>query len=466
MRDAGERWLPREEKESVKSYDARLLRSVLYGALSDTIGKLTAKPFSKPLRVLGDLPDLLEPIERNADRAGTSLHNVAQDSFRDAASFGVSGFFVDLPNGDFESLGDLQSRTIYPAITVVRGRDIIWWNGSRDASGMVRLGEIRIRESDDEGGDDVDGYRIRRVMSADFGGTPTATWEIWERVKDAWARTSNGTISHRNIPFEPWYTNQDGLLKACPPLEDLGWLNVRHWQSGSDQANILRYARVAQPWATGITEDESEKMSIAAVSQFLHSTSKEARFGMLEHSGAAIEAGRNDLQDLEARMETLGLQPFIERVGNQTATGVVAGQSGTMTIIQSWIRNEEAALRRALIIAHELLGEKNAPIDPDLEVEIFSEFTVGASAKGNVELLDKARGRGDIDQQTHLEELQRYGILAENRDVEAIIERTKAEGPPGGLVAGNPAAFGTEPQGDPLDDTQEPPTDPTDPQDA
>ena len=137
MRDAGEQWLPREAKESIASYNARLIRSVLYGALSDTIGKLAAKPFSKPIRIVGELPELLQPIERNADRAGNSLHNVAQDSFRDAASFGYSGFFVDLPDVVVSSLGDLQERSIYPAITAVRapaGITVRKWAGRHTAA--------------------------------------------------------------------------------------------------------------------------------------------------------------------------------------------------------------------------------------------------------------------------------------------------------------------------------------------
>jgi len=33
-------------------------------------------------------------------------------------------------------------------------------------------------------------------------------------------------------------------MQAKPPLLDLAWLNVEHWQSASDQSNILHVARV------------------------------------------------------------------------------------------------------------------------------------------------------------------------------------------------------------------------------
>jgi hypothetical protein len=464
MRDAGERWLPREPRESVIGYEARLARSVLYGATSDTISRLSAKPFSRPIRIVGNMPDILAPIEKNADRAGCSLHNVAMKSFVDASSYGLSGFFVDFPDVEVSSLGDIQRRGVYPAITPICARDVIYWIGSRDSSGMIRLGELRMRESSEDSGEEINSYRVRVVRSAEYGGTPTATWELWDRAADGkWTRTSFGTISHREIPFVPWYTHEAGVLRAIPPFEDLAWLNVRHWQSSSDQANILRYARIAQPWVTGVSEDEVSKFGIASVSQFLSSTAKEARFGMLEHSGASIEAGRRDLEDLESRMETLGLQPFIERVGDSTATGVVANQSGTMTLIQKWIRDEEDALTRALVIAHELMGGINAPIDPDLRVEIYSEFAVMAQAKGNFDAIDKMRARGDIDQRTLLEESQRYSIMAESRDVDAIIEATKAEGPNLSAIPGEPNAFRKPPKakaedGEPIED-DEPPVD-------
>ena len=187
MREAAERWLPRFPRELSADYQRRLASSFLYEAVPDTISKLASKPFSKPMRLLGELPEIMVPIEGNADRSGTPLHNIAQASFEDAVAYGMSALFVDAPKlTGGESLQFVRANRIYPAITMVSARDIIYSRSAVGRDGMRELREVRIREWRDEYDSEVSPYQVRVLKSADAAGGSLATWELWDHSGDGW----------------------------------------------------------------------------------------------------------------------------------------------------------------------------------------------------------------------------------------------------------------------------------------
>src|SRR3546814_11327266 len=78
-------------------------------------------------------------------------------------------------------------------------------------------------------------------------------WSLWRRadaVRDRpWRRhaggeTSFGPPGFGTLPLVTVYAERTGYLTARPPLLDLAWLNLAHWQSSSDQRHILHVARV------------------------------------------------------------------------------------------------------------------------------------------------------------------------------------------------------------------------------
>ena len=82
---------------------------------------------------------------------------------------------------------------------------------------------------------------------------------------------------------------------------------------------------------------------------------KEAKLAYVEHAGHAVQAGRQDLQDLEARMEVMGMVPFAERSANSTATGKAIDAAASGSLAQEWVRALEAGLREAYALAAEWL---------------------------------------------------------------------------------------------------------------
>ena len=84
--------------------------------------------------------------------------------------------------------------------------------------------------------------------------------QIWRVVEDSkrkeeWALYEEWETDVDYIPLVTLYTQRDGHMVGRPPLMDLAHLNVAHWQSASDQQNILKVARFPMLACSDIDDD-------------------------------------------------------------------------------------------------------------------------------------------------------------------------------------------------------------------
>lgn len=420
MREAGRTWLPMEDRETAHNYDNRLQRSYLYGAFKDTIQKLSAKPFSKPVATSGDLPEQMQDMIDNIDYRKRDLTQFARLIFEDGLKYGLGHVLVDFPmTGGNLSLGAERAYGIRPYLCRIAPRDLIAWKTERQADGSEKLIQIRFIERrteyvEGEGqfGEEVNEY-IRVIEPK--------RWELWKKQADSeeYFKVDEGVHSFDGVPLATFYTAQDDYMTANPPLEDLAWLNLAHWQSLSDQRNILRFARIGILFASGLDEEEIEQGVTVGASQLISSTNPEAKLQYVEHSGRAIGAGEDDLKRLEDRMEVLGLQPLVQTTGNNTATGRAMDEARTHSNIQSWIRGLENTLQTAFEHASEWIG---GTLPDDFAIDIFNDFGVSLSATDDVKALITMKQAGLIQHQTFLDEIKRRGIIADQIDAQDEIE--------------------------------------------
>lgn len=454
-------WNPRFKHENSEQYHLRIRLSVLFEGYSDTVAQIVAKPFSGPFEVRGELPEEFDPIIENADGAGTSLRDLANGAFEDGIHRGLGHFLVDMPSVAVRSLQEEQELGIRPTIVFVSAKDLIGWKTRRTTGGRVELAQIRIREMREE--EDAGAYGTVevehiRVINAPSGGAP-GTWEVWRKsdaAEGGYSMAESGTHPFDRVPIETFALRPIRFMVGYPAMEALAWVNLRHWQSSSDQSNILRFARVATPWGTGLTEDDQANIAKVGWANAMFATSAEARFGMLEHSGAAVKAGAEDLLALERRMEILGMKPLVERVSDSTAAGVRDTSGRSRTLAQVWISRLEDALTRALRLCATQMASKTLP--DDVAVDIYSDFIDLSGDPAQQQNITGMWQAGLIDRKTALVESQRRKTLSDEWDPEEIMERTAEEGPKlSALTATGP--FGAKPE-DPGDQPgDEPPPD-------
>lgn len=423
MRVAAGTWLPMEPEESSKAYIVRLNRSILYNAFADTVEKISSKPFSRSVTLEGTLPGVLEEIEHDVDGSGTNLTQFCNDLFTAECIYGLTHILVDFTNlvevdddgteveRDTLSMADERNAGARPIFIHIKPPALIGWKAEkvdgRDVLSEIRIAEVRIEQVGQYGDKEVNFVRVYGIDS----------WELWKQTEDdKWAMESSGTHTFGSVPLVTIYINKTGFMQANPPLLDLAWLNLAHWQSYSDQRNILRFARTAILFAKGLTDEDISRKVTLGPNRIFRTTSEVADMKYVEHTGASIAAGERDLRTLVEEMEVLGLQPLIGQSGNQTATGKAIDEAKSQTSVQAWIRNEENGIREAYILAAEWL--KAGEISDDFAINIFNEFGLSMRANEDIAALLQMRAKGMISHDTFITEVKRRGILSDNVDAD------------------------------------------------
>lgn len=424
MRAAGNRWLPREEEESYVQYNLRLSRSFLYNAFGDTLTKLSTKPFTKPITVKnGRLGEKLALILYNADKQGSTLTSFAHEFFRDAVKYGVAYALVDYPTvPEGATLKYERDFKIAPYFVRIDPRDLISWTPAIDVSGRQYCTEIRFKEDrvekDGEWGEKIVPYV--RV----YGESLIRTYRIAKGKEDEEIVAERRVNTLGKVPIVALYTRKTGFMTAQPPLEDLGWMNIAHWQSLSDQRNILRIARCGTAIFTGLSDDEKKEKLIVGGNRSLKFTSTDVKAFYLEHTGKGIEAGQLDIDKLEDRMQVLGLQPLIKSSSRVAASSASDSEQRTHSSIQTWVRLLSEALLEMFRLGAEWAKE---PLPELFKIEVYSDFGLSAKAGLEMQTLLTARTAGEITRERFLKEFQRRNILADDLDITQEIKVLEAE---------------------------------------
>lgn len=446
MRQASTRWLPQETAESDGAFQARLSRSFLFSAYDDTVKKLASKPFVKPVS-LANSNEFLDRFTQDVDGTGTSLTDFARDVMDVAIDRGLCHILVDYPDAtNVQTLEQERQLGIRPRFVLLEPDRLIGWRFEQTEGGIPLLQSIRIREE--------------KLIPAGAYLDEVAKY-IREYRRDGWTLhrynekdkqyyiESEGPNTLGQVPVVTVYFNGTGFMMGEPPLLDLAHLNLAHYQSLSDQRNILRFSRFALLFAKGLEDDEFDEIEIGPT-RLIKSKSSGADLKYVEHTGGAITAGERDLKSLQEQMEILGLQPLLTASGGVTATGQSIDEARSHCEIQAWVKSLEAGLKNAFEIA---LKWRNKELPDGFEVNVFSDFVLSLRAAQDIASLITMRKNREITRKTFLEEVKRRGLLSDMLDIdEEIIAANNEAIDELNALAGN----GAEESDDPDDSVENP----------
>jgi hypothetical protein len=168
---------------------------------------------------------------------------------------------------------------------------------------------------------------------------------------------ASGNFTTSGIPLVTLYTKRTGFMRGSPPLLNLALLNIKHWQSQSEQDNILHVARVPLLSVFGLEDGQELTIGSSVATKF----SDRSKQGMeyTEHTGTAINAGKISLEDLENQMRQAGAKLLraentSTKSDDQTHEEHMQENSPLYTMASSL----EDALDNILQIMAEWLGEK------------------------------------------------------------------------------------------------------------
>lgn len=424
MRKAGANFLPKWPKEDKDAYDDRLKASTLLPAFSETVQNMTGRVFAEPI-VLGEsVPEQIQAYADNIDRQGNNLQVWAQNLFSGGLSHGLCHVLVDYPqtaapDGSTRVItkADEIKAGVRPYAIIIRPEQVLGWK-SESAGGEHVLSQFRFMESVEETDPDNEFVTkpVNQVRVLERG-----LWTIYRKVKveggrEEWQVHDTGFTTLDKIPLATFYTKRTGFMTATPPLMELAHLNIKHWQSQSDQDNILHYARVPILFGAGFDE---EKAIAVGGGTMIRNDNVDAKLNYVEHGGAAIEAGRTSLQDLIDDMRIAGAKLLHkEKQATKTAAQAEEEAAQEMSPLETMAGQLEDCLDQVLQLFAEWmkLGEGgNCQVNGNFDVDYAPETTLPL-LKGMVD----ARY---LSQETLFKEVQRRGVL--NGDLKWDEEKAK-----------------------------------------
>jgi hypothetical protein len=437
MQAASTKYLPQEPAESNKAYEVRLARTTLFNAFRRTIQKLTGEVFSKDVDVGDDVPEQIKEWLENIDLQGRNESRFAQEVFAAALKDGVTHILVDYPQADgLNTLADEQAAGVRPYWVHVPASRLIGWK-VRNANGRQELAQVRITESANISDPDnlYAEIQVNRVRVIEPG-----KYEVWEEQTDKketkWVSIEKGILTISGIPLVTiMFGAPMSPMTAEPPLEDLAYLNLTHWQSSSDQRNILHFARVPLLFGKGLTDAQGRAPGEAGsnfevgINRLIHSTNPEADLKVVEHSGACIESGQNDLQDLEDKMALFGLTLMLPKGGQVTATQAGSDKSENDSALRGWAMILKDCLEQALVFTAQWakLGDVGGSVTVNTDFRAFSGI--------DMQVLTQALNAGKIPLSLWLSEAQRRGVVAADVDEVEVAAMLAADQRAGSLNA-------------------------------
>lgn len=411
MRECASEYLPKWPQESQVGYQARVKSSNLYNAFRRTARVLSGKPFGKPVTIQEVSPEL-EDLEYDIDRSRMSITQIARRFLLDKLVFGLCHWLVDMPAFQGKmTLKDQRDLNIHPYFARITPDTLINWSTIKGFDGTEILEEIQIRSYVTDS-DDVEWTYIKQ-------------WTRESIITHRKKRNSNEeeftvvTDLPNNLGYIPLITSyadvsHEGFMQATSPLEDLAWLNLRHFQSQSDQDTSLHFARVPFLHFAGFQTSEVDA-KLAANNAFV-SQNPNAKITWVETQGAALEAGVKDLEQLEARMDVMGADLMVTKPGNTTATEKSIDTAEKISDLQAMVMSLESSLENAYEVAQDWL---NVSFD-NTDIQIDTSFGLSLKDSKELDFLLKARVAGEISRELFYKEIQRRGVFEEFDDQEEL----------------------------------------------
>lgn len=336
MREAGEAYLPKWEMEEPATYRKRLDSAVFYGATGLTVDALVGLVFRTEPTLASDLPPEVLADAENVDLTGRHFAVFAKDLFRDAWD-GLACVVVDMQQpGEVATRAQERAVGLRPYWVGVKMQDILR-APSVTINSNETLGRFAYTESvtvpSGEYGEAKE-RRIREYVLRDITGERYVEYTVKAMRKDDKGREDwtiiegpevlrvGGEGSERGkpldeIPVSVCYTGRTGFYAAEPPLMDLVYENIDHYQQRSEHRKAWQYARVPVLIFPGM---DPEDLVIAA-DRGVTTPSVDAKPYYLKADADGLEGSKAELLDSERRMANLGAQMlFRPERSNETAT--------------------------------------------------------------------------------------------------------------------------------------------------
>ena len=378
------RQFPRESDESFRD---RKNESVLFNATRATVRGWTGMVYRKDPTLSDDVPEALREDLDNIDFAGRDLATFGRDVFHDKELDGHGHVFVDWHGPDNPAtLRDEEAEARPYAVHITKEQVIRFRSESRGGNTVLTMFAYIETETVPDGNfvekevERVRQYDLQEVVDPETGEEQTRVrYRAWVRDKGQageWAPEEDDdgaiidtTLGPRmtRIPLVTDYADRTGFMTSNPPALDLAQQNLRHFRLSSDRDDSLHKVLQAVFVVSGV---EAEEIGEMVTDHGLALPDTEMGAAYVEPQGNGLQHAREELQDIERRMQALGLQALVQHNrGQRTATEQRMEKAERDSDLAQSAKAHQAALQEVLDLMAMWRG-----IDTAGQVEVNVDF--------------------------------------------------------------------------------------------
>ena len=424
IKAGAERFLPKPEGMSTAAYASYVQRALFYGATGRTVEALTGAVFRREPTV--ELPTTFEDELADVTLSGVSFQAIAQDIFSRVLGVGRHGVLIDW--------SDTNAR---PYWTRYDATSITNWQteriGGKQVLTQVILHEVATTSSGDPfRPNQTEQYRQLRldtfnlitgkpdepVLEAKYVyhnivWQPEVTKDESGRERIEWKVVSDTVPMRRgeSVPFIPFtFFGPGGIdpMPLRPPLIDLVEVNLAHYRVSADHKHALFLTAQPTPWVTGAKEGEATDLKIGSSTAWVFED-PDAKVGMLEFTGAGVEAMQADLKDMQGQMSVLGARLLeVPPTHQEAAAAIRMRHAGDDAVLQKIAMSVGGGLSQ--VLRQHAWWSGTGEYDETINVALSREFFAVRMGAQELQALLLTVQAGQMSYATFYRQLQLGGI--------------------------------------------------------
>lgn len=465
-------YLPTPSGMTEPEYNAYLARASFTG--------YTGRALDAMLGLVGkktptfDAPAEIKQLAYDITMTGVTLDSFSLNVLSENLAEGRAGILVDYPVTPEEPLVrvDIEQYGLRPYLSLYKAEDILDWRESRVGNRRI-LTFLKLRDYYEEPYDNFTyatsiKERVRIFRLSDSG---ECLYEVYDTSKKANPRGRKSTVELidegviyqkgeplRYLPFFPVGPMENSMSVQRPPLLDMAFLNIHHYQASADRNHAVHWADVPTPVIIGhiIGADGSSPDSIKLGPTSAINIDSGGDIKFLEMIGHGITPTKELMAEYIEAMSTLGNKILaLDSRAAQAAETAAIHRSGEQAILATIANNTSIAITSAIRCMAEFLDIRNTEeisyklpsnylpgnIDSQTMIALLGALTATPPKISQKEFFEAmvAGGviRGDKSYETHLKEIQESDTSTgkSNTDISASVkEKMNPEAVSSGLI--------------------------------
>ena len=427
LRENSEAFLPLEPREDYDAYLSRVNRSVFSPYTQRLVRAATGLILRKPITVIGD-PYWTDVFVKDVDGCGSDLDEYARRNLICALTYGHSNTLVDFPAPrGARSLAEERLQNRRPYWIEIDPSNIYGWRLDREVN-YGKLIQVRIAEKavvpDGDFGEKVyeqirviepGKYRIyrKRETTKDMYTEDDAFAGNFDSPADEkdYELVESGDFSLGEIPLVTVYAGKTDTMTSKPPLLDIAYLNLAHFQRQADLIHSLHVA--SQPLLVMEGWDDQTKDTAISVN-YAMATQPGNKIYYVEPAASAFEAQSAEIQELQSQMATLGISTLSQqKFVAESADARRLDRVDTNSMLSMVSLDLEQKVQKAFNLSADYLG-----LEPP-EIKISRDFDIDRLIGQDITALTSLFDQNVIDREEFRDILVQGEVLPNANEAES-----------------------------------------------